>query len=79
MIFNAEFIKLLMIAILCDSILLGAVILINLSAYDSFIEFTGVSAPILNAIGVVVLWYVSGYVHKHELKALHKNIKTFEN
>ena len=63
---NKYFIKLLLLAVLCDFLILAGFVLIdiNVQGYNS----------IMNFIGFVVLWFVFTYVSQHELKLITKRI-----
>lgn len=65
---NIEFIKLLLIAILCDFLILASIVLIEMN-----IEYRDYNSA-MNTIGFTILWFVSGYVHQHELKRKLKYI-----
>lgn len=63
---NKYFIKLLLLAVLCDFLILAGFVLIdiNVQGYNSTMNF----------IGFIILWFVFAYVSQHELKLATKRM-----
>ena len=70
---NPELIKLLLIAILCNALIIAGFILLKISAMFT----NGWLETASGGIGAVILWNVISYVSQHELK--RKIIKIKEN